>query len=250
MYNKSALTEHILSCIALQPDDSLLDVGCGNGEMLSAVSRSSEGALFFGIDMMSDPIQRAESFFREEPKLRFVTHNVEEGLPCADRSFECVICCNVLECIKNKDNLLQEMSRVLKTSGRIVISHFDYDTIVFNVKNREIYRKIIHAYSDWKQPWMAECDPWTGRKLWGILNRVSNLFSGNMQTVVLHETEFREGTKGFSFVKDELSDLVRHDVITSSEYAQFSADVENYVKQKEYFFSINLYTFVGDKTGW
>ncbi|AMK11025.1 methyltransferase domain-containing protein [Pseudodesulfovibrio indicus] len=247
MYDKTALIDHLLTLVDLQPSGALLDVGCGDGQMLFAASNVFGSSSFFGIDMMPAPIQRAESLSRGESRLSFVIHDVDEGLPCPDGAFDYILCCNVLECIKRKEYLLREMHRVLNAAGKVVISHFDYDTIVFNVTNRDGYRKILHAYSDWKQPWMGECDPWTGRKLWGILNRVPGLFVGEMKSFVLHETEYREGAKGYSFVKEELRDLVKHGAIAPQEYEAFSADVENAVRNNEFFFSINLYTFVGRK---
>ena len=247
MYDKTSLAGHVLSFVDFQPVDAMLDVGCGDGQMLFAASKALEGGSFFGIDMMPASIQRAESLYREDSRLNFGTYNVEEGLPCADGAYDYIICCNVLECIIKKKDLLREMHRALGGAGKVIISHFDYDTIVFNVENRDLYRKLLHAYSDWKQPWMTECDPWTGRRLWGILNSTPGLFSGEMRSFVLHEVEYSEGKKGYSFIKGELADLVKHGVIASHEYEMFSTDVERAAKTNEYFFSINMYTYVGTK---
>ncbi|WP_432735130.1 methyltransferase domain-containing protein [Maridesulfovibrio sp. FT414] len=247
MYDKSALIDHVLSFVDIQSGDAILDVGCGDGQMLHAASWLVDGGSFFGLDMLPASIQRAESFTCGDDRLHFSVHDVDAGLPYSNEMYECVVCCNVLECINEKGLLLREMHRVLKKEGRLVVSHFDYDTIVFNVEDRDIYRKILHAYSDWKQPWMKESDPWTGRKLCGIINKVSTLFSGGIQSFVLHETEYRNGTKGYSFVKEEVRDLVKHGVIAAYEYELFLHDIENSVRNNEYFFSINMYSFVGDK---
>lgn len=171
---------------------------------------------------------------------------LNDGLNFNDDFFDAVYSCNTLECIKNKDKLLREIARVLKPGGQVVFAHYDWDTQVFNATDKGLYRKILYTFNDWKQPWMAECDPWMGRKLHGVFES-SGCFSGGVSVFVLIETEYREGFKGYYAVNDEFRALVENGMIEESEYNAFRDDILQMAENREYFYSINMYVYQGLK---
>lgn len=74
---------------AVRPEDrSVLDVPCGRGRLLKAVSRRAPGAALYGLDVNQDMAARAR---REAPAARVPVGSVY-ALPFRDASFDVVLC--------------------------------------------------------------------------------------------------------------------------------------------------------------
>ena len=245
MYSKSRVKEYILSQVDYAKASAVLDIGCGRGDdLIEIADRIGENAKLYGFDTISKSIDSAKAKADGDPRFHFELFDVEDGMNFEDDFFDVVYSCNVLECIKDKNKLLGEIARVLKPGGQVVFAHYDWDTQVFNVDNKDLYRKILHTFNDWKQPWMAECDPWMGRKLYGIFE-TSGLFTGDVSVYVLIESEYREGCKGYYAVNDEFRALVEKGLIEESEYNTFHSDILQMAETGQYFYSINMYVYHG-----
>lgn len=98
---------------------TLLDVGCGDGALASEFAR--RGAIVTGLD--TDPAMIAAARRRAEAEavpLRFVAGQAEK-LPFENSSFDHVLAVTVLCFIRNAEQPIAEMARVLKPGGRLVI---------------------------------------------------------------------------------------------------------------------------------
>ena len=100
-----------LSLLGVQQGDRVLDVGCGSGRHLAGVL--AMGARGIGIDLPA-PAQRRRSW----------EHVTGDGafLPFADKTFDRVLCTEVLEHVADPTPVLQEIVRVLRPGGRIAVS--------------------------------------------------------------------------------------------------------------------------------
>lgn len=99
---------------------SILDLGCGYGRLTYAFFQKGYIRIT-GLDSSSQMIQRAASTY---PELPFV-HHLQEKLPFPAHSFDCVLLFTVLTCIPHSQDqaqLMQEITRILKPSGRLYIS--------------------------------------------------------------------------------------------------------------------------------
>lgn len=67
----AGLTQHLLERISGQPGNSVLDVGCGAGELAIAVSRARPRGQVLGIDLSADLIAVAEERARHHANVRF-----------------------------------------------------------------------------------------------------------------------------------------------------------------------------------
>lgn len=94
---------------------SVLDLGCGDGRLLSDLQK--RGALAQGIDADPEMVAQARA---SNPAL-----DIQEGdaanLPYADGSFDLVIANTLLCLVANRAKTLFEAARVLKPGGRFVI---------------------------------------------------------------------------------------------------------------------------------
>ena len=100
-------------------DKTLLDVGCGDGELASELAR--RGAIVTGLD--ADPAMIAAARQRTEiegTQLRLIEGQAER-LPFDDAAFDCVVAVTVLCFVRDAERAVAEMARVLKPGGWLVI---------------------------------------------------------------------------------------------------------------------------------
>ena len=98
---------------------TLLDIGCGDGELTSKLAK--RGAIATGIDMDPATIAAARHRTRfEGTKLHFVEGNAE-NLPFHDAAFDIVLAVTVLCFVRDAERAVIEMARVLKPGGQLVI---------------------------------------------------------------------------------------------------------------------------------
>lgn len=127
--------------LGLRPESlTALEIGCGGGILCEEIARL--GFRTTGVD----PSPQALDVGRRHARTSGLNIQYVEGsgekLPFADRSFDAVFCCDVLEHVEDLDRVVSEISRVCKPGG-----HFFYDTI-----NRTLISKIvmIKLWQDWQ----------------------------------------------------------------------------------------------------
>jgi len=94
---------------------NILDVGCGEGSKLNSIAPNHPNAT--GIDVSRYAITLAK---KKYPQFNFI-HQKNKELPFKDGEFELVYSTFVLEHTQDHQFFLQEMIRVLKTKGKLVI---------------------------------------------------------------------------------------------------------------------------------
>ncbi len=109
------------------PGHAILDVGCGAGYFLTMIRdryrEEGQEPTVVGIDISAHQVSyMAERMGREGvPRVIAATGN-GEFLPFADESFDLVTCSEVIEHIRNPKRALEEMRRVLKPMGMLLLS--------------------------------------------------------------------------------------------------------------------------------
>jgi arsenite methyltransferase len=109
---------------AIRKGDAVLDIGCGAGvdTILAAMMTGPEGKAV-GVDIVPEMLQRAEANLKKMD-LRHVTFQSATGehLPFPDDHFDVVISNGVINLIPDKETALNEIMRVLKAGGRLMIA--------------------------------------------------------------------------------------------------------------------------------
>ena len=113
--------------LQLQPGDQVLDVGCGPGRLAMVFAeRVGAAGSVNGIDPAAEMIKRASSRARKRGLPATFQVAFAQDLPFADGTFDAVACTLALHHVAEDDQLtaVQEIYRVLKSSGRLLIAEF------------------------------------------------------------------------------------------------------------------------------
>lgn len=105
-----------------QENDKILDVACGYGELSYKISNKFKCNVY-GIDLSQNLIKKATEINQEagNSKCHFSVANAE-SLPFDDDFFDGVISSSALEHFTNDETALNEIKRVLKPNGNIVMT--------------------------------------------------------------------------------------------------------------------------------
>ena len=104
--------------------EAVLDIGCGAGvdTFVAAKMVGPEGRVI-GIDMTPEMLARARKSLQETTLQNVSFHNASaEDLPFPDESFDVVISNGVFNLIPDKARALEEVFRVLRPRGRMMIA--------------------------------------------------------------------------------------------------------------------------------
>lgn len=101
---------------------TLLDVGCGTGNVLALLPSEK---ILYGIDLSDKMIKIAQNRL---PTTNFVIGD-SENLPWKDATFDVINCTDSFHHYPHPDNVLKEMFRVLKNGGRLVIADPFYSRV-------------------------------------------------------------------------------------------------------------------------
>jgi len=97
-------------------EGAVLDVGCGSSHIIGALPRGS-----VALDVLVNKLRFARRF--DVSRVRASGF----ALPFPDESFPCVLCSQVIEHVPMVPSMIDELCRVLKPGGRLVLGTPDYD---------------------------------------------------------------------------------------------------------------------------
>jgi ubiquinone/menaquinone biosynthesis C-methylase UbiE len=96
---------------------TILEIGCSSGFMLKRISKAFPNATVLGSDIVNEPLQKLADELPSVPLFRFdLTH-----CPFPDNSVDAVVILNVLEHIENDSLAMQQIHRILKKGGVLII---------------------------------------------------------------------------------------------------------------------------------
>jgi len=122
----------------------ILDVGCGGGFLSNFLA--AEDYHVFGVDLSEESLKVAQKYDRTKTAT-YVKANAE-NLPYTDESFDVVTAMDFLEHVENPQQIIDEISRVLKPGGVFFFHTFNRNLISWLViiKAVEIFVKNTPAH--------------------------------------------------------------------------------------------------------
>lgn len=152
-YEQNVRSEIVLNYLSPKKGDKILDIGCGNARDIVYIVE--KGAEVTGIDISEGMIVEAK---KDLEVLGYKNITLEVGdatnLDYADNQFDKVLCSEVIEHIPNADKALDEICRILKPGGKLVlstpnpVSWYGFDRYIIWEK---IFRKEWpHPFDNWR----------------------------------------------------------------------------------------------------
>jgi SAM-dependent methyltransferase len=182
---------------AIRDGGRVLDLGCGAGftlpYLLTRVGTSGE---VVAADRLARNLTGIREAYTEEVangRLTMIDLNITGPLPFASASFASVVCQNVIECISDRDGLIAEIHRVLRSGGSAIIGHHDFDGVLLASDDRELTRRLVHGYADHTQQWQDVSEGQMGRLLPGLIAN-SPFKDAETETVLFVDLNLSEGS--------------------------------------------------------
>lgn len=232
--DRQAHRNWLLSFLVLPAQGQVLDVGCGRGEdlCLLASRHPQSGLRFLGCDASAASVARARQAAYADARLAFL-----------EAAVDALYSHNLLECLPDPAHFATQAARVLKPGGQIVVGHWDWDSQVYDAEDKPLVRRLVHAFADWQQDWMAHADGWMGCRLRGIF-AAADEFEGTVHARVLLNTAYAPGEFGYENAQ-AMRSLVRRGHASEAEVSAFLAAQEQLARAGRYVYSITGYAYVG-----
>lgn len=136
-------------------DSSVLEVGCGEGRSLKDIFSVTKNLT--GIDHDPQAIEDAKKNFKEHSQVKILKADAID-LPFEKNSFDFIICMTTFANFGDKKfKVLEEMKRVIKDNGKIILSVFSEDAFEERMKlYKRIgfpFKKIVGTTTYFKDEW-------------------------------------------------------------------------------------------------
>ena len=111
---------------SIEPGMHILDVGCGHG--IHSGRAANKDTKIVALDYSLDNLQTAQALYKNNKNIQFMRGDLENSLPFPENAFDLVLMLDVIEHIYKRIPLLQEIRRVLRPQGVLLVSAPNRDT--------------------------------------------------------------------------------------------------------------------------
>ncbi|STX51757.1 biotin biosynthesis protein BioC [Legionella busanensis] len=233
--------QNLIKKLGSTKNTAFLDYGCGKGDFIKLLlaAEDTRPKTIFAIDSSKTMIQGIKKNYAKEIELGLLVPKQYSNLASLKpNKFDKIVCNNVLECIDNKLDFINEFKNLLNKNGVCILSHYDFDSAIYNSQYKELTRNLIHTFADIKQSWQAHCDGQMGRKLPGLI--ASSFFSktSKCETWRIVEYDFQPGNYGFLMA--QLIFDIAESSFNKELLQNWLNDLELKSKNRHYYFAIDL----------
>jgi SAM-dependent methyltransferase len=227
--------------------ERIVDFGCGTGDALQVIAERVAVAVI-GLDFSSAALRTAARALGRLPGvgLLLVQADLTDPVSLVDTSVDRVLCHNVLECLSQPAALVSEAHRVLRPGGRLVLSHSDFDTLVFASEDLELTRRLVRSYCDTQQDWMESVDGTIGRRLVDIVGR-SQMQIVDVQARVNLSLRFQPGELGYAYAQNLAGALQASGAADPGELNGWLSGLRRLDRRGAFLFSVNDYAVVATR---
>ena len=160
--------QQLLRAYRLPDVARILDAGCGTGEFTSRMAEFMPKAQLTGIEILPEHVACARQRHAQlAPRLEFRAGDAF-ALDFADNSFDFVACRHVLQSVPHPERIMEELTRVTRTGGRLHLLVEDYGMIHTYPTQFDIdgfWQRAMNSFVK-----NMQVDPRIGRRTWHELH--------------------------------------------------------------------------------
>ncbi len=213
--------------------EHLLEAGSGSGILCRLMAPYvSPGGHITGFDISPEIVKLSQEYARKENLDDIITFEVGDAseLVYPDGSFDGAFAARLLLYSINPSEIIAELSRIVKSEGRIVLMDWDFETLVVDHSHRELTRRIFHWRNDNK-----DGNNWSGRQLFRLL-KVEGLKEVRVYPVVCIATD--DNYSLTQSIWHAASGALEQGIITTSEHEAWVSELKKNIKNQQFFASI------------
>ena len=239
-----AQRQAVLQGLELRPGERVLDVGSGPGFLAADMAMAvGDSGRVCGIDISENMVAISRSRCANLSHVEFQAGNATR-LPFPDGDFDVAVSSQVYEYLGDGDvtAALEELHRVLRPGGRVLILDTDGDSMVWHSTDRARMARVLAA-------WEEHCaDFHLPPKLSTRLTRVG--FSIRRRDVIpIFNPEYAPNTYSYGLMSMIVAFTPGKRGVTEEEAKAWAADLRRLGEEGSYFFSLNRYLFLAIKGG-
>lgn len=228
------------SLMNLGKGSCVLDVGCGAGDDVLALTQivGSKGRVV-GIDnseIMVDEAKKRAS--REISQIEFYVKDAHD-LDFCDDTFDACRADRVFQHLEMPKRALSEMIRVVRPESRIVISEPDWETLVVDMPNKNLTRRILNYFCD------KTINGWFGRELFRLF-RTSGLINTSIIPRTFTLTDYAMADQLFD-LKSTALEMQKDGNLTENEAAEWLEYLQNASENRQFFCAVTGFIAIGTK---
>ena len=228
--------------LQVREDDYLLDVGCGAGDDVQALAQRVGGTgRVVGVDCSETMVAEARKRVRGMNLPVELRVGDAQQLEFTANTFDGCRAERVFVHLSHPERALAEMDRVARPGARIVVYDADWETLVVDVPDRTITRRLLNLHCD------SSGSRWIGRQLRGLF-----LAAGLVEVGVLAETLiFTDYTQANAVFKLEetAAQAQAVGVVSSAEASRWLNDLEQAHQAGRFFAAVTGFCVSGRKLG-
>lgn len=139
----------VLGYLELSPGQSVLDAGCGVGDLTALVAGLvSPGGRAVGLDLSDVMIAEAKRRAPTDSSGPEFERGDVQQLRFADGQFDRTLSTQLLVHVPDPGRALDELCRVTRSGGLLFLGEMDWDTLVFALDERALARRFTHMFCD------------------------------------------------------------------------------------------------------
>ncbi len=136
--------------------ERILDIGCGRA--IDAIEMAKRGGRCLGLEPSRQMIDHAKEHIAKSNAEVTLIRGAGEYLPFKNCSFDKVICKGALDHFPHPDKAVEEIARVLKPQGKVIIAIANFESLSFRLGRRlfkvveRLYQGKGSEYKVWQVP--------------------------------------------------------------------------------------------------
>ncbi|WP_378677670.1 methyltransferase domain-containing protein [Nocardia sp. GCM10030253] len=224
--------------LALQPGESAIDIGSGSGsEVLAFADAVGPTGTAIGVEPDPHLLAAAERRASQAGSPAKFHSGDAYGLPFGADSFDAALCERVFQHLTAPIRAANEIARVLRPGGRVVVVDSDWGTAIVHPGDRQVVREVVDTLAS------ATTNPFSGRRLPGLLTKAGLVIDEVGSHALVQDRSVGAG----SLVNRISAMAVARGVITEAQRDQLIADLEAGAESGDIHLSVTMFAVLAHK---